>query len=147
MRIAFVLDAIYPYNKGGKEKRAFEISTRLAARGHDVHVFCMKWWKGPERERLENGVWLHAISGYHPLYTDSRKSIQQGLLFGLACLRLIGGDFDVLDVDHIPYFPLIATKIVSVLKRRPLTATWHEVWGRDYWIAYLGWKGLVAHAL
>ena len=27
MRIAYISDAIYPYNKGGKEKRLFEIST------------------------------------------------------------------------------------------------------------------------
>ena len=52
MKIAFVSDAIYPYNKGGKEKRIYEISTRLAKRSHNVHVFCMKWWKEKETHRI-----------------------------------------------------------------------------------------------
>ena len=32
-RVAIVSDAIYPYNKGGKEVRYYEISRRLAASG------------------------------------------------------------------------------------------------------------------
>jgi len=34
MKIAYVYDAVYPWIKGGAEKRIYEISTRLAERGH-----------------------------------------------------------------------------------------------------------------
>jgi len=64
MNIAIVSDAIYPYNKGGKEKKIFEISTRLVKKGHRVTIYCMKWWKGKDI-KVENGVILNAIS---PLY-------------------------------------------------------------------------------
>jgi glycosyltransferase involved in cell wall biosynthesis len=40
-KIVFVSDAIYPYMKGGKEKRLHEITTRLARMGHDVHIYTM----------------------------------------------------------------------------------------------------------
>jgi glycosyltransferase involved in cell wall biosynthesis len=47
MKIAFVTDVAYPYIKGGAEKRIYELSRRLAASGHDVHVYSIQWWDGP----------------------------------------------------------------------------------------------------
>ncbi len=46
LKIAIVSDVVYPYSKGGGEKRIYEISKRLAERGHEVTIYCMKWWKG-----------------------------------------------------------------------------------------------------
>jgi len=43
MKIAFVYDVIYPYVKGGVEKRVWELATRLIRRGHEVHLFGMKF--------------------------------------------------------------------------------------------------------
>lgn len=144
MRIAFVSDAIFPYNKGGKEKRIFEVTTRLAKRGHEIHLYCMNWWKGPA-ERIENGVHLHAICKYYPLYSGERRSIAQALIFGLACLKLIKEDFDIVDVDHMVFFHLFPTKLICILKRKRMIATWNEVWGKDYWQKYLGWKGFFGY--
>lgn len=144
MKIAFVSDAIYPYNKGGKEKRLVDITTRLVVLDHEVHVYCMKWWKTPETYRMERGVHLHAISPLYPLYTGERRSISQAIKFGLSCLKLIKEDWDVIDVDQMPFYPVIFTKIVCVLKGKKMFATWHEVWGLEYWKKYLGWKGYIA---
>ena len=125
MKIAFVSDAIYPYNKGGKEKRIYEISTRLAKRGHNVHVYCMKWWKEKETHRIENGVHLHAISRYYPLYSGKRRSIKEAVMFAFACFKLIREDFDVIDVDHMPYFVLFSTKVVCIIKITKLISSWN----------------------
>ncbi len=143
-KIAFVSDALYPYNKGGKETRLYEISTRLAKKGYDVHIYCMHWWKGPEKTRKEHGVTLHAISPYYPLYVGERRSIKQGIMFGLHCFKLIKEDFDVIDVDHMPFFPLYSSKLVCLLKGKKMYATWHEVWGQEYWLEYMGWKGIIS---
>jgi glycosyltransferase involved in cell wall biosynthesis len=143
MRIAFVSDAIYPYNKGGKEKRIYELSTRLAKRGHDVHIYCMKWWRG-ENTRIEDGVTLHAISKLYPLYSGRRRSIRQAVSFGLSCLKLVHEDFDVIDVDHMPHLVLFPIRLVTTLKRKKLVATWNEVWGREYWVEYMGIWGNAA---
>src|SRR4030066_314621 len=78
MKIAFISDSIFPYNEGGKEKRIFEVTTRLAKKGHDIHIYCMKWGEGPK-------------------------------------------------------------------ERKKIIATWHEVWGRDYWREYLGWRGIFGY--
>jgi glycosyltransferase involved in cell wall biosynthesis len=136
-RIAFVSDAIMPFNTGGKERRLWEITRRLAAAGVDVHVYTMKWWPGP-RTHVVEGVQLHAIGRQWSLYQGERRSMVQAVLFGLATLRLLGARFDVVDVDHMPYFPLFTARLVCWLRRRRLVATWHEVWGPAGWRQYLG---------
>ncbi|MFA6098549.1 MAG: glycosyltransferase family 4 protein [Patescibacteria group bacterium] len=147
MIIAFVSDAIYPYNKGGKEKRLYEISRRLAVYGHKVVIFTMKWWSGPD-EITENGVTLKSVGKSVNLYTNERRrSLSEAFLFGIKVfLPVLRFKYDLLIVDHIPYFQLFSLKIVSLLKRKKLLADWHEVWGKKNWQEYLGkLKGLFAY--
>lgn len=143
MKIAIVSDAIYPYNKGGKEKRIYELSRRLAAHNNVVKIYCMKWWKGQNTKKHGNVTYI-AISPYFPLYSSNRRSIRQAIFFSLFCLKLLREDFDILEVDHMPHLVLLTTKIVAILKRKKLYVTWNEVWGRTYWMRYLGKLGLVA---
>jgi glycosyltransferase involved in cell wall biosynthesis len=142
--VALVCDAIHPYSHGGRELRNHELLPRLAEYA-EVHVYTMQWWPGPP-VLVDGPVTYHAISKLVPMYTNNRRSIRQALHFGLASLRLLRCDFDVLDADHIPYFQLFVLRVVASLKRKPLTATWHEVWGRAYWREYLGWLGYIAWA-
>lgn len=144
MRLAFVSDAIYPYNKGGKEKRLYEITTRLARAGHDVHVYTMHWWNGPETTRTEDGVQLHAISAYYEMYAGDRRTLREALLFGLATFKMLREKFDVVDVDHMPFFPIFAMRIVCWLKRKKLYGTWHEALTYRDWLSYMGKSGVVA---
>lgn len=142
--IAVVSDAVFPFNKGGKEMRIFQLTRQLAANGYDVHVYTMKWWDTPGDYQAD-GVTYHAISKLYPLYDGERRSIKSSILFCLACFKLLRCKFDLLDVDHMPFFPLYTCKIVALVKRKPLFATWHEVWGKAYWQEYLpGYKGLIA---
>jgi glycosyltransferase involved in cell wall biosynthesis/peptidoglycan/xylan/chitin deacetylase (PgdA/CDA1 family) len=144
MRLAFVIDAVHPFNKGGRERRLWEITRRLARDGYDVHVYTMKWWPGPSTIELD-GVSLHAICRLYPLYHGTRRSMIQALLFGLATLKLLTKRFDALDVDHMPYFPLFSAGLVCFLRGKRLTATWHEVWGREYWASYIGRSARLAY--
>lgn len=145
-RLAFVLDAVHPFNKGGRERRLWEITRRLARDGHDVHVYTMKWWSGPRTIQLD-GVSLHALCRLHPLYHGTRRSTTQALLFGFATLKLVTKRFDTLDVDHMPYFPLFSARLVCFLRRKRLTATWHEVWGLEYWRSYVGRSARLAYLI
>jgi glycosyltransferase involved in cell wall biosynthesis len=129
--IALVTDAIHPYSFGGREIRYHELTEYLEPHA-DVHVFTMRWWAGP-RVRAEGGVTLHAISPLLPLYRRGVRSTRQALVFALACLRLLFHRFDVLKVDQIPFFHLLTLRLVATLRRKPLVATWHEVWGPEYW--------------
>ena len=140
--IALVTDAIYPYHRGGKEIRYFELARRLTNYA-DVHVFTMHWWNGPRR-KYEDLVTYHAISPLFALYVKGRRSISQAVLFSLTCIRMLTYRFDVLEADHMPYFQIFVLRIVALLKRRRFVVTWHEVWGQSYWREYLGPVGVIA---
>jgi glycosyltransferase involved in cell wall biosynthesis len=144
LKIAIVSDAVFPYNKGGKETRIHEISSRLVKLGHTVTIYCMNW-KGLKKQ--ESGVNLKAISNYYPLYAGDRRSMKEAIMFSLSCLKLLKEDFDVIDVDHMPHLVLFTTKLVSMLKRKPLYVTWNEVWGREYWVEYMGKLGNIAYII
>jgi glycosyltransferase involved in cell wall biosynthesis len=140
--VALVTDAIYPYFRGGKELRYHELAARLSRRA-DVHVFTMNWWDGPPT-RQEGHVTFHAVSRLYTMYAGDRRSFREAIFFALGCLRLLWFRFDVLEADQFPNFHILTLRVVTWIKRKPLTVTWHEVWGRDYWCKYLGRAGEIA---
>ena len=139
--VALVSDGIYPHFRGGKEIRYHEVAQRLAGRA-DVHVCTMHWWDGPST-RMEGSVTLRAVARLRPMYSGDRRSYREAIFFALGCLRLLWFRFDVLEADQFAYFHIFALRIVTWLKRKPLTVTWHEVWGKFYWYEYLGRAGRV----
>jgi L-malate glycosyltransferase len=149
MRLSVLSDAIYPFHHGGKETLQFERSIRLARRGHAIRIHTMHWW--PERDRaiVRDGVVLQAVAPRTAMYkSNGRRSIWQSVAFGLGSLRLLWSPpFDVLDVDQFPFTPFFAARLVCRLRDRPMTATWYEVWDRDYWREYMGWLGPVGFFL
>ena len=146
MKIAYVYDAVYPWVKGGVEKRIREVSVRLADRGHDVHVYGMRCWDGPAAIERD-GVTLHGVCPGEALYSDGRRTVPQALRFGKAVLRpLLSSGADVVDCQNFPYFSCFAAKAASVRRGFPLVVTWHEVWG-DYWYDYLGRRGAFGKAV
>jgi len=141
MKLALTYDAIYPYIKGGAEKRYYEIGTRLDS---EVHLFGMKYWTGKKIIK-KNGLILHGVCKPIPLYVQKtgNRSIKEAIYFSIKLFRpLMKTDFDVIDCSNFPYFSLFTCKIVCILKRKEMIATWHEVWGKEYWKEYLGWKGI-----
>ncbi len=147
MRIAIVYDAVYPYVKGGAERRYSELARRLARRGHDVHWYGMHYWDGPADERRD-GVMYHGVCRARPLYTASgRRSILQALVFGFACLKLVRRRHDVIDCCGFPFFSLFSARLAVALRGGMLVSTWHEVWGAAYWKTYLGRLGACGAAV
>lgn len=146
MRIAFVSDSIYPYHLGGKEKRLYEISTRLAKRGHHVRIYTMRWWKDGDAQEYE-GVHLQAIGSFLALYTSrGRRSLLEAIQFGRhTLLPILRTDAEIIDIDHIPYLSNFTSAIAGRLKKKMIIGTWHEVWGKRHWQEYLGrFKGQIA---
>ena len=140
--VALVSDAIYPYFRGGKEQRYHEVARRLA-RNAEVHMYTMKWWDGPSTHR-DGQVTFHAVSRLYDMYIGERRSFREAIFFAVGCLRLLGSRFDVIEVDQFPYFHILILRLVTWLKRKRLTVTWHEVWGRAYWHEYVGRAGSAA---
>lgn len=143
-RLAVISDAVEPFHTGGKEARYAAILPRLLAHDIDVDVYTMNWWHDRRRVHQHEGLAMHALCPALPLYSGSRRSIRQAVVFALASLRLLFRRFDVVEADAIPFVQLFPLAAMARLRRRPFLVTWHEVWGRDYWVEYLGPLGRVA---
>jgi glycosyltransferase involved in cell wall biosynthesis len=141
MKIAFVSEFIYPFHKGGAEKRFYEIARRLAYRGHEVHWFGMKHWAGPGSMQYEQ-IHLHGVCEPLDPYTRTgRRSIATSLQLGERLAMRVtraGLRFDVIDCSLYPFFNILALGIL--LPSTPMAVTWHEFWG-DHWYSYLGTLG------
>lgn len=143
--MAFVYDAVYPFSKGGAERRYYELARALVACGYDVHWYGMRYWPGPRDLRLD-GMTLHGVCRARPLYTRSgRRSILQALIFGIACVRMLRQRHDVIDCSTFPFFALPAARLAAAAHGARLLVTWHEVWGLPYWRSYLGLAGVVGY--
>jgi len=140
VKIAFVYDAVYPWIKGGVEKRIFEMGRRLAAEGNEVYWFGIGWWGDRETEHF--GIRL--IPCYKPvnLYSKGRRKISEAILFAASLKRKANlNEFDVVDCQVFPYFPALFSS-----HHHNLVLTWHEFWG-DYWKEYLGILGYFGMAV
>ena len=148
LQIAIVSDAVLPFHNGGKEARIDHLSKALVSAGHDVHIYTMKWWDDPSKTYSHAGMTYHALCRMYPLYSGKRRSFKEGIFFGLACLKMAFYKYDVLEADHMPYFPLFSIKLVHLFRRKPFFATWHEAVGLKAWQGYIGRAaGTVAYVL
>ena len=144
MKIAFIYDTAFPWVTGGAERRIYEIGTRLAKRGHDIHVFSLGYWMedNPDQKVIEyNGITYHSVGKAMDLYTkDNTRSIKEALYFARCILTNANlKNFDIVDCQGFPYFSCYSSKIKS---KNNLVITLHEVWN-DYWYEYLGKKGFI----
>ena len=146
MEIAYIYDAVYPWVKGGAEKRIYELSRRLAARGHSVHCYGIKWWPGKDEMERE-GVYLHGICHPRPLYVHGKRSIAEAVSFAASLLAHPSREA-IVDCQNFPYLSCFSARLSRSgrIQRKQvpqkLFITWHEVWG-DYWHDYLGRKGTI----
>ena len=149
MKLSFLSDAVYPFHHGGKETLHYERSIRLARRGHAVRILTMHWWPERKRSITRDGIVFQSVAPRTALYTSKGgRSIWESVVFGLGSLRLLWSPpFDVLDVDQFPFTHFFAARLVCRLRDRPMTATWYEVWDREYWRAYMGRLGPVGFFL
>lgn len=144
MKIAYVYDAVYPWIKGGAEKRVYELAKRLVLRGHEVHWYGVGWWWQEEGQKdIElDGIKLHGICKPVELYEGERRSIKEAVYFAVMMFgKLRGENFDLVDCQGFPFFSSFTTKFNLLLGKSALIITLHEVWN-NYWYQYLGKAGV-----
>jgi glycosyltransferase involved in cell wall biosynthesis len=141
-KLALVYDAVYPWMKGGGEKRFYDIATRLSkTKDYEIHMYGMKFWEGKDVIKKQ-GMYYHKITEAVIMYDNEKRKIGEAVKFGIGSFKLLKEDFDIIDCCGFPYFSLFPAKLACIIKKKPLYTTWHEVWGREYWREYLGWKGI-----
>lgn len=144
MKIAFVYDAIYPWIKGGAEKRVYELAKRLSQRGHEVHWYGIGWWWTEDKQEdiKYDGIYLHGVCKPMDLYKNERRSIKEAIYFALKLFpKLMKENFDIVECQGFPFFSCFTAKIHSLFGKSKLIITLHEVWN-DYWYDYLGNAGI-----
>jgi glycosyltransferase involved in cell wall biosynthesis len=130
-RVVIVSDALYPWHLGGKEERYRQIAEQLESDEIEILFATMRWWNGP------TPLGHVAISNKYSLYTKSgQRSIKQAIAFGLSTWRIFSLKPDLIEADQIPFLQIFPLKLISLILRIPLTVTWHEVWGKEYWSEY-----------
>ena len=121
MKIAFIYDAVYPWVKGGAEKRVYELAKRLAQRGHEVHWYSIGWWwpENGKKDMVMDGIHLHGVSNPIDLYSDDRRSIKEAIIFSFKTFQtqLMKENYDVVDCQGFPFFSCFTAKIHSVTRK------------------------------
>lgn len=146
MKIAVISDRVYPYFKGGAEKRIWDIARLLTKKGYEFHFYTGQW-PGMKRDEIIDGIHLHGVYKVGNFYVNGKKSIIESLLYTIKLFPvLLKADFDVIDCDQFPLIHIFPVKLIAILRKKRIILTWYEVWGK-YWFKYIGWKGVFGYLI
>jgi len=103
-----------------------EIGRRLAAKGHEIHVFTVQYDHNLPKEEQVNGITVHRYA-YSRNYVspDGFRSFGGIVKYSAASfMRLLGSDFDIYYSNQWPLLHSLCAKPVAT----PLIQEWCEVW-------------------
>jgi hypothetical protein len=83
MKIAYVYDAVHPWETGGIQTRIWELARRLAGH-HNIHWYGLHYWDGPAIREIED-VTHHGVTEPPELYTNGRRSIREVHMSSCHC--------------------------------------------------------------
>ncbi len=133
LKIALIIELFYPH-VAGSEKRFFEIGKGLVKRGHEVHVFTIRYDASLPKEETIEGMFVHryACSGYitHGISRSMRGVLTYSFL---TWMKLSGKQFDVCYSNEWPIFHSMFAKLAVPC----LVQEWCEVWTKPKKITYL----------
>ncbi|MBA7502446.1 Glycogen synthase [subsurface metagenome] len=151
MNILYITE-IYPDPKrgvgvwGGGERQFYEISRRVADRGHDVTILTCHFL-GQPAEEIVDGIKIHRIGlSRDPKTGGAYKSITP--IFSYM-LKTIGKAVELAPelIHSNAYFPVFPGRVGASLKRVPLVSTFHDVFTFKGWVEAqrsVGW-GLLGY--
>lgn len=125
MKIALLIELFYPHT-AGSERRFFEIGRRLSSRGHEVHVFTLRYEASLPKEETVEGIFVHryAHSGNY-ISPASSRSLSGVLRYSfMTSARLFARSFDVYYSNEWPMLHSIVVKPLA----SPIVQEWCEVW-------------------
>jgi glycosyltransferase involved in cell wall biosynthesis len=137
LRVALLTATAYPFTIGGKEERHRQLARHLHYAGVDVTIYTMRAW-GTTPRIVVDDIPHVGIAKYRPVYDGSAPSLAQAFYFTVATLRMLTMPFDVLDVDSIPITSVLPARLITWLRRRPITVTCYEVFTTQRLVSYYG---------
>ncbi|HEX8681077.1 MAG TPA: glycosyltransferase family 4 protein [Ardenticatenaceae bacterium] len=129
MRLLLVADLAYPDHGGGSHRLYYEVTKRLAQRGHEVHLVTGKVTPdAPDEE------WIEGVC-YHRLIRDRRNFVSHGLSYVLGARRVFQqlareGPFDAISAHYVlPTLGVLATRERGAT---PIIFTFHGPWAGEF---------------
>mgnify|MGYP000607273265 FL=1 len=116
MRVAVVAEATVHHDDTDGAARLEGTAQQLAARGHEVAVFCDQWWDGDRMEFVDDRVRYRAVAEGDPHWRFAAQLPARIRLF----------DPDVIHASHHPPHAVYGAKIASLLTRTPLVVDWYD---------------------
>jgi glycosyltransferase involved in cell wall biosynthesis len=139
LKIAVVTETFSPF-RGGSARRYLEVFRRIAKRGNEVHLYTARL--NPNWPLLEemSGIVIHRSKRAYPNFITKEgfRSVSDTIRFALWSLREMRKEqpFDLIEANHCPVFPTLASWVRSRMNSTPLSVTFHEVW-YDEWYRYV----------
>jgi glycosyltransferase involved in cell wall biosynthesis len=143
LKIAVVTETFAPF-RGGSAKRYLEVFKRIAAQGHEVHLYTARLQENTPAEEEVDGIHVHRTPPYLKgfISDDGLRSVIQVFRYSLwTFFRLFkDGPFDVIEANHCPIIPTQVAWLYAKSTRRAIVVTFHEVWQRR-------WSSYVSHGI
>ena len=141
MHVCIVYDCLYPYTIGGAERWCRNVAERLSSTGADVTFLTLRQWERGADPAVPH-VRVVAAGPSMALYGRSgRRRILPPVVFGMGVLVHLlrhRKRYDVVHTASFPYFSLLAIGAARRFSRFRIVVDWHELWTREYWLAYAG---------
>jgi len=132
-----VTETFLPF-RGGSAKRYFEVFRRLAKQGFEVDLYTARLEEGWAVEEEMDGIHvMRPPRVYGNFITrDGFRDVSQVLDFSLWVAKTLNrnGDYDLVEANHCPIFPAMASWLRSRLRKTFLTVTFHEAWHKDWYL-------------
>ena len=116
MRVAFVSLRTPEHAESGATRRIDRLARQLAGRGHDVTVYCARWWDGDDAEHEVDDVSYRAVTG-DPTATWRFAAL---LPFLIASSQP-----HLVHAAYTPPLGVLAAKVGALLARIPLVVDWY----------------------
>ncbi|HEY2428160.1 MAG TPA: glycosyltransferase family 4 protein [Acidimicrobiales bacterium] len=128
MRIALLTD-LYPPYIGGQPIRFQELATRLAARGHDVTVYCVRTHPSSPATATEDGV--RVVRGPlderydDPVVAATKRGVRSTARYALGVRRALRSEG--FDVAYFNQWPFLHVLLAPRAARRRAAIDWCEL--------------------
>jgi glycosyltransferase involved in cell wall biosynthesis len=138
MQISFIYDCVYPFSKGGAEKRIFEYSHYLSHL-FNVEIVSMNWWGGYKNILIDNLNYRAVCRKLELFNNKGKRNPFSAFIFGIKTFFYVSNcSADILDFEVFPYFPIIFARIARFFKKRKplIIGYWSECLGENGWKSY-----------